>query len=150
MKSGELIVGQFQIENVLHVLPVSLHDLNALVVDIFVDEGKDLLLLLVHFLDLLRNDVLLFGAVQIDLDQLLSKLLRNLKHQVLLQESALSIALHQLFYLHYNFFLRFLVLLQSVQSQDAVVLQLLELLHLDASRLNLDAHSICRQHFLAL
>lgn len=125
----------------LHALFGPLHDLDAAIVDVLVDEREDLLLLLVDVLHLLGDDELLLGPVLVDVDQVHPVLLRYLENEVLSQESLLCVVLDQVIYLGHLFLVGLLVDSQSIDRLDALYFQFLEFLHLDAFGLQLDTQS---------
>lgn len=64
----------------LHTLLGSFHNLDAAIVDVLVDQGKDLLFFLVDILDFLRDYELFLGSVLVDVDQVHSIFLRYLEN----------------------------------------------------------------------
>lgn len=147
---GQLVICQLHVHDVLHALFGAFHDLDAAVVDVLIDQGEDLLLLLVDVLHLLRDYELFLRSVFVYIDQVHPILLRYLKDEVLPQEPLLCVVLDQIVYLGHLFLVSLLVDGQSVDGHDALDLQLLESLHLDALGLQLDAQSEGRQLALRL
>lgn len=77
---GKFVVCQLHVYDVLHTLCGSFHDLDAVIIDVLVDEGENLLLFLVDVFHFLRNYILFLGTVLVNVDQVHSILLSNLKN----------------------------------------------------------------------
>ena len=84
----------------VHALLFSSCDTDGFIVYLFFDKRQHLFLFFVGFSDFGRYDALLLGSVLSDINMLLTLLLRNIKHEVLLEELPLCTLLDQLVYLY--------------------------------------------------
>jgi len=97
---SKFVISQFEIFNMVHALLFSSCDTDGFIVYLFFDKRQHLFLFFVGFSDFGRYDALLLGSVLSDINMLLTLLLRNIKHEVLLEELPLCTLLDQLVYLY--------------------------------------------------